>query len=561
MVYNPNANWTAKTNAGARAPTYYIAIEGLTTKHYSTAPVRNAGTTKKLLLNVPTALGEKVEQLQGRQSVSFVDIDLVDNAGEITDLIATEKTSPTFGTLINRRITLYSGYTDLDEADFAPKGVGQISSVKLLDDGVTYRFGLRNLRRHQHDDLFTKAEASGTVPVNTKLAADADAGTKTLQLRDVSNISAGGAGQGSGTGDKLYIGPSSDVTDSGDEEKVQVAAIEGATVTLLEDLVSSYKAGDEVRWATTVIEGPVVNLIYSCLTGDFANGTFPLTKVRGLPTGLGVPAADVDSTGLVDERDKFLYDDSLRFEMRKSVAGFRFLEDKLYRLYGFPLLTGDGKLSFRAYRPPFADVANAGLPQISGADILSWSWERDHKLHVNKAVMGVDFDPETGDPSIEVTEEDTTDQTDTKETEEIEALDTGFRAALRGVRLAEERGAHLLRRFKIVPDILKVTLPLSRRALLHGEVAEITHALIPNIRTGARGLTSVRMEIVERTERFSEQRLIVRLQFANYVRPAAWAPDSYTFDYDAATDAQKEYPAWAPDAGNFADGRSPYEWV
>lgn len=561
MPYNPNANWTAKTNAGAREPTYYIAIEGLATKHYATAPVRNAGTTKKLLLNVPTSLTEKVEQLQGRQSISLMDIDLVDRDDEITDLVSTEKASPTFSTLINRGVTLFSGYADLDEADFAEIARGQVASVKLLEDGITYRLGLRNLRRHQQDDLFTKAEASGTVPVNTKLSADANAGVKIIQVVDPANISPSGPQGPTGSGDFLFIGPSTDAGDAGDEEKIRVTAVLGSTITLVKALVSSYLATDPVRWATSIVEGPVINVIYALQTGDFSNVTFPLTRADGLPTGLGIAAADVDSTGLVAERDKFLYDDVVRFEALRPIAGFRFLEQRIFKLYGFPVLTGDGKLSFRAYRPPFADVAEAGLPTLTETDILSWRWERDHKLHINRVNVGVDLDPETGNPAQEIMTEDETDQTDTKETAEIEQLDTGLRAVLRGVVLAKERGAHLLRRFKVVPDILRIDIPMRRRALLHGEVLEVTHSLIPNVRTGSRGLTSERMEIVEKREEFEKQKISVRLQFANYVRPAAWAPDSFTFDYDAATAAQKEYAAWAPDAGNFADGGSPYEWV
>ncbi len=552
VPYNPNANWTAKTNAGARAPTYYIAIEGLTTKHYSTAPVRNAGTTKKLLLNVPTALGEKVEQLQGRQSISLMDIELVDRDGEITDLISTEKSSPTLATLVNLRVTLYSGYADLDEADFAEKGRGQIASVRLLNDGVTYRIGLRNLRRHHQDDLFTNAGVTGVVPIKTVLSSDANAGTRTLLVRDAANVE---------EGEILFLGPSTDAVDVGEEEKVEIAAVNGLTLTTAEDIVKSYGAGDAVRWASTVVEGPVINLLYALQTGDFASGTFPLTTAIGLPTGLGIAAAEIDTAGLIDERDKFLYDDHLRFEILRSIAGFRFIEERIFRLYGFPVLTGGGKLGFRAYRPPFADIAEAGLPTLTPADILSWRWERDHKLHVNRVNIGVDFSAETGKPSNEVLREDTADQAATKETSEIELLDTGYRATLRGLVLAVERGDHLLRRFKVVPDILSLDMPMSRRALLHGEVLEITHPLIPNIRTGARGLTDVRMEIVERREEFDAEKISVRLQFANYVRPAAWAPDSFTFDYDAATDAQKEFAAWAPDAGNFADGGSPYEWV
>lgn len=561
MPYNPNANWTAATDAGAREPTYYIAFEGLASKHYSTAPVRGAGTTKLLLLNVPTSLTEKVEQLQGRQTISLMDVELEDRDDEITDLVATEKGSPTLATLINLGVTLFSGYADLDEADYAEKARGQVASVTLLGDGVTYKIGLRNLRRHQQDDLCTNAEATSGSPVKAVLSADASAGTKTITVTNVFNMSAGNPLDRTGSGDILFIGPSTDSVDAGDEEKIQIAAINGLTITLVDALASAYDARDPVRWATSVVEGPVINLLYSFMTGDFAHASFPLARADGFPTGLGVAAADMDATGLIAERDKFLYDDDLRFEFLKPIAGFRFLEQRIIRLYGFPVLTGAGKLSFRAYRPVFADVAEAGVPTLTETDVLSWSWKRDHKMHVNKVNIGVDFNPETSLPSQEVLEEDTADQTATKETAEFEVLDNGFRASLRGLVLAAERGAHLLRRFKAPPDILTLKIPLRRRALLHGEVVSLTHSLIPDVRTGLRGFTTERMQIIERREDFDKESILIKLQFGNYVRPAAWAPDSQTFDYDAATAAQKEYAAWAPDAGNFGDGGSPYEWV
>ncbi len=564
MVYNPNANWTAKTNLAAKQPTYYIAIDGLTTKHYSTSKVRAAGTTKLALMKVPDQIGQKVSQLQGRQSITVFSFDLVDNAGEITDLISTEKESPVFSTLVNRKVTLFSGYLDLDEADFAPIGLAEISDVKLNKDGTTYRFTLRDLKRAQLDDIFTNAEATGTVPVNTKLAADANAGTRTLQLLDVSNISAGGAGQGSGTGDKLYIGPSSDVGDSGDEEKVQVAAIEGLIVTTVKDLVSSYKAGDEVRWATTVIRGNPINLIYAVQTGDFANGTFPLTKLRGEPTGLGIAAADIDSAGMQKERDRMIPAHEMEFELKDSVAGFRFLEQKIFRLFGYPIVKGDGKIGFRLYRPAWPDDAGAGLPKIEEKDVRSFEWLRPQDLHVNRVRLGIDIDAETGKPATIVLEEDTADQTATGETAEIDEEDTGFRASLRGVRLAEERAAIWFRRFLKEPSQIKSKTGLLKRAIEAGDVVEFTHSHVPDIKTGTRGLTNKRLEVVEVKHGLKGEEMDFLLQDAGFVRPAFVGPAGAIPGYDSATAAERES-AYVGKPGfpvpDFDDGTRPYEVI
>ena len=559
MPYDPNANWTARTNAAAKEPTYYVVFDGLTTVHYSTAPVRNAAVTKKLLLNVPDQIGQRLSQLQGRQTIASMSFELVDRDGLITDLVSTEKPSPILSTLMNRKVTLYAGYADLDESDYAIIGEYQVSDVSLSNQGTTYKFSCRGIKRHQFEDIFTNAEASGTVPVNTKLSADANAGANSFTLLDVANIS---------EGDKLFLGPSTDSVDAGDEEKVTVASVVGSTVTIGSfvsgqpaTLQSSYDSGDPVRWASTIIDGHPINLIYAIQTGDFANGTFPLLQADGLPTGLGIAASDIDTAALIRERDQMMGGDVWRFEIKNATAGFRFLESRFYKLLGYPFTTADGKYSLRLYRPPFAEDAAAGLPEILEKDIRSWEWRRAQKLHVNKVSLGVDMDAETGKPTNTVVSEDTADQTDTGEIAEFEELDTGFRAALSGARLAEGGGAVLLRRFVKPPMQLVIDTGLRKRALQIGEVPKLTHSKIPDVKAGTRGLSEKRMEIVEKSEELSKDNIRFILQDAAFVRPAVWAPDSFTFDYDAATEAQKEYAAWAPDAGNFADGGSPYEWV
>jgi hypothetical protein len=553
MPFNPNANWTARTAAGAQSPVYYIAIEDLTTKHFSTGPVRSAGTTKKALLRVPDTVAQKLSQLQGRASLTVVSFELVDRDAEITDLVATEKSSPTLATLVNRPVTLYSGYADLAEADYAAVGFGQVDSVEMTDMGVAYRFTLVDLHRHQFDDIFTNAEATQSIPYNTTLAADASAGATQLTPRAVADVQ---------EGDKLYLGPSTHASYTGQEEKVTVLKVTGSAIVLTAPLAKSFKATDELRWATTVIEGNPINLMYAVQTGDFANVTFPLTKVRGEPTGLGIAAGQIDSAGLQKERDRMIPDKVWRFEAKDGVPGFRFLEQRLYRLLGYPAFTIDGKLSFRLYRPAWPDDAASGLPTITKSDVVRWGWRRAHDLHVNKVSVGVDMDPETGEPAETGGGEDTADQTATRETAVFEEENTGLRAGLRGVRDADTVGSVILRRFLKPPAQYELWCHLTKRALQVGEVVSVTHDELPNVETGARGLSAVRLEIVEREERFAQGTVRLLLQDAGFTRPSFVGPAGAITGYDSATAAEREY-AYVGDAGfpvpNFGDGTAPYE--
>jgi hypothetical protein len=558
MPYNPNANWTARTNAAAKAPVYYVAFEGLTTKHFSTAPVRSAGTTKKLLLKVPDSIAQKLFQLQGRASLNLITFELLDRDGEITDLIATEKSSPVFPTLINRAVTLYAGYADLNESDYAIVAVGQVNDVAMTDNGLAVKFTLLDLKRHQFDDLFRNADAGGTA-FNSILSADATAGEASITVPGVGELS---------EGDSIYLGPSTHASYLGQEEKVRVRSVSGNRIHFGAEnpagLTKSFKAGDEVRWATTVLEGNPINLIYALLTGDFANGTFPITKKRGEPTGLGISAASIDTVALLKERDRMISADVRRFEIKSPAPGFRFLEQQIYRLLGYPVATIDGKLSFRLYRPAWPDDAAAGLPTITKSDVLRWRFRRAHELHVNKVVLGVDLDPSSGDPAQEVTTEDTGDQTSTKEIAVFDAKDTGLRASLSGVRLAQTAGSVFSRRCLKPPPQYDIWCPLTKRALQIGEVVLFSHDEIPNMKTGMRGLTNVRLEIVEREERFADGEVRFLLQDANFTRPAFVGPTGAITGYDSATAAEREF-AYVGPAGfpvpNFDDGTPPYEVI
>lgn len=555
MPYNPSAEWTAATALKPQRQVYYAAFDGLTSMHFSTGPVDGATVTKKLLLKNPTGISQKIDQLKGRNSLSLLTLELVDRDRVITDLVATEHSGAPLATLINRKVTLYAGYATLPESKYAVVAVGQVSDCNLLDDGETFRVVLADLQRNTHDDVFTNSDAStGRGRTDTHLTATATAGNKyCIAFGDLSGLSAG---------DKAFIGPNS----SGEEERVTIRTIRSnGEVGFEEALQYSYASGDPFRWATTIIRGNPINMIWSVLTGTFSlTGDFPLLLVRGMPTGLGISTSEIEEDVLAAERDRFLPEHVWEMEIAKPTPGFRLLEDRIYKFLGYPTVSIRGRYSFRLYRPAYPDVAGAGLPQIAQDSILSWRWKRAHELHLNRVKIGVGYDIGTDRVARYRTLEDTADQAATRETIEFSEDEAGFALDYQADRLADACAAGLFRRFLNPPPQITLRCDPTLRAYEAGEVVEVTHPLIPNEQTGERGLSGRRLEIVERAEQFADQTVEYVVQEPGYTRPAFVGASGTLPDYDSATDAQREYlyigPPGTP-APDFDDGTPPYEVI
>lgn len=555
MPYNPNANWTAKVAARAQSPTYYVVIDGLTTAHYSTAPVRSPSVTKKLYLNTPASIGQKVSQLQGRTSLNLFALELVNKGNEINDLFATEKSSPTLPTLINRRVTLYSGYADLVEADYAPWAKAQIRSVRARQEGTLWEFGLTDLRRAQQETIAIHADARGS-QINLAFTQDYAAGVGVFKTN--------GDPSAWRQYDRLFLGPSTDAANPGAEEKVTVQQVRDTTNEVFIDPVTvyKYKSGDRVRAASMRLVGNPYNIMLAILTGDFDNVSWPLDEALGMPTGLDIAAGDIDTTGILKERDRTYPSSVWGIEITKPATGTRVLESFLFRWLGYPRILLSGKIGFRAFRPVYPDDVAAGLATLTEADIIDWEASRAIDDHVNRVVLGVDSAFGGGSPAQLVTLEETADQATTLEEAEIREESTGFLGSQSGARLAQGRASVALRRFVDGPYQIRVRAHATKRALEVGEDLLLTHSRMPNPASSTPGLSSQRVEIVERNEDLVSGRVELVLQDPNFTRPAWIGASGAVPGYDSASANEREYayigPSGSP-VGNFSDGTPPYE--
>jgi len=559
MPYNPNANWTARANAAAQALVYYVAIDGLATPHYSTGPVRSASVTKKPYLHVPSSIGQKISQLQGRTSLNLFTLQLTNKGNELNDLFANERSSPTLASLINRRITLYSGYADLIESDYAVWAQGRIRSVRFSNEGTLLELGLADLRRAQQETICLNADARGS-SIELALSADIVAGVGVFVTT--------GDPTGWNAGDRIFLGPSTDPANPGAEERLTVQQVRDVTNQVFIDPVTTYKykAGDPVRTASTLVIGNPINAMLAFLTGDFANGSWPLLRAVGLPTGMNVDPADINIAAITKERDRCYSSWVMKFEIARPTIGASYLESFIYRWLGYPRIHLNGQIGFRAFRPPFPDDVNAGLATLTPADITDWEVSRDIESRVNRVVLGIDSSLGGGRPAQTVILENATDQTVTEEQAEVREDSTGFAGTYSGGRFAGAAAATFLRRYGDGPYQVRAKCHPWKRAIEVGEDVLLTHPRIPTPKSASPGVTNMRMEVVERNEDLSTGKVELVLQDANYVRPmVVGAAGAGPADYTAASAAQREASTFVGPAGtpvpNFADGTSPYEVV
>ncbi len=129
MTRTTPANWVAAVESPQQKPVYYVDIDGVT-DDYATAPVKGATPSKDVRMRLPSGNSVAIDLLQGTRDVQEVEFELLDIGSEITDLIATEASGAPVSTMVNRKVTLYGGYRDLDESDYAVLFVGRLSGVR-----------------------------------------------------------------------------------------------------------------------------------------------------------------------------------------------------------------------------------------------------------------------------------------------------------------------------------------------------------------------------------------------------------------------------------------------
>lgn len=544
---------TAKT---ANAPSYYITIDGITTKEYSTHPIKAAVLPKIVSMDPPEGTQQTLNPLQNKATVGEIRVNFVDTDSEITDLISTDGNAPTLDTLINRKLTLFAGYTNLDEADFTPVFSGEIRQVDLVAP-LMYRFTVVELKRRFEEllmsDLDDRLNENERVPL-VALSETAFVGQSQIILQSVTAFPPELQG---------FLSPSVPFvlyTKAGNRRQVvnlNRLETEAKRLTFDEAFNDTYLAGDFLSRGT-LVRGNLINLFYSYLVDDFetdaALTSFPLLSSLNSPNGLGLATADIDTASFIKTRDQLLGDYDVEFFHNESVKARTFFEKEIYPLGFFPFVNGAGKIGIRTFAPQGPEVL---VPiRLEKEHMVGFpKWRRLFKDHFNRVVVFGDHNPVKSDFEELVTVEDTTDQTATNETGELKIESRGLRSNVRtfdGIELAREIAFRQLRRWLKGPIEVEVELLFTKRLIQIGDVVEVSHPALPDTVAGSRGLVRELYEVIRTTHNF-EKGIVKLLLFNQGFQPFAYIGPPTMTDFPSATPSEKDF-CYMGDVNNKLDG-------
>ena len=322
----------------------------------------------------------------------------------------------------------------------------------------------------------------------------------------------------------------------------------GSYILTLAD--TSYMLDGELATAATAdepatIRGNVVNVFASLLRGVFSTSDahFPLLEVStasagvsSAPTGLGIPDALLDIAGMKAERDSWRPDDTVELEFRAPEAAREYLRREFFRVFQARLcLLGNGSLGFRFNRPPMPATSAPVLDLGTIAEVRSWAQLLED--HLNKFTIrgdhDPDADPEFADLYADSTTEDTDDRTETGETVEYVIESRWLRTADDGVFLASDLAAHIRQVWLVPPALVSVGVNFRQRRIEPGDVVAVTHPLIPDLRSGVRGVSGRLMHVL-RAEPDTRAGLVVLelldvgLRRYGVIAPASVGSEVYT---------------------------------
>lgn len=297
---------------------------------------------------------------------------------------------------------------------------------------------------------------------------------------------------------------------------------------------------DTTEAASTTIEGNPIDIYRAYMTGDFANGGFPVITSGTTPTGLDVSTEFIDDTELASERDDWLWYWYMKFNFLAPEKGKDFFEQEIFKIFGYPKILSTGKIAARRYRP-----AHPALPPLTldENDIVSLSaLKRLYKDHLTSVKIWGDYNAVTDEfESLLFSFLDTADQTKTQEKPDLEIFSRGLRTEYDGVRTARFATNRWLQRYITPPLELKASVLFKKRALEVGDVVKVSHPELPNLTDGTLGWVDEPCEVTRVVIDFAKGLVNLTLLTTNFgKRYRVIAPNSLVDDHGDQTQEERD---------------------
>jgi len=236
--------------------------------------------------------------------------------------------------------------------------------------------------------------------------------------------------------------------------------------------------------------------------------------------GLGLDASVIDRTQCVtlDSPAEGLYAGVRPFEfaITESFQAQQFLESDVFKPAGmYPVVKNTGQISLRGPRPPAAGVAGAVVCDFNENNLCTLPVV-DRMPVVNEVIFRFDYDGSAYQTERYYLE--ATSLTTFGRGQQWVCESKGLRTELGGQWFAQWAATRLFRRFAGTPTALRGGAPtLQIEAFLMtlpvwaGDYVTVTHSKLPDVTTGAIGVTGRVYEVIDRSPDYAKGRMTYKL--------------------------------------------------
>jgi hypothetical protein len=465
---------------------------------FATGTVAAPTKTKLGHMRKPQGNLQAIDHEQGRSSIGTLPLVFVDVGGEMLRYLAAP--ALTLKTAMTAGAPGAGGYVEVNEAT---DGMPAVGTLEITTGGVVerVRYDLRDDAGKRFRVAAAGRGADGTTAASHSIN---DAITNGEQIRPGQRV-------------QLYAGYAAiDEADYLAVPKMEVISrrfVDGVTLEIIAtDIQRALRrtvfVGASPDAPVTLTDNPVTTALKVLTsTGAGTNGAYDTLAAAN---GLAIPQALVDVAGLETLRAAEFAGETYVFSITGPEDGKAFIEEQIWKTLGcYPVIKQDGKLSAKR-----AKQTGASVVTLDESTITAWGWAMGDAQIINVVEFEYDWDIADARGVYSKRQIYTADQpAGTSSIDKygrrppLSFSSMGIRTANGGQAILDNRAHEVIKRYAEPPLVLTVDTFYRHHLLEAGDNVAVTHARIPNPKTGLRGLTSELFQILNREARWSEGRM------------------------------------------------------
>ena len=247
--------------------------------------------------------------------------------------------------------------------------------------------------------------------------------------------------------------------------------------------------------------GNPINIMLQILTstGAGTNGDYDTLAAAD---GLGIDEDFINITSIEGVRDDWFPGPAYRFgfTIDKRIQAKSWLETEIFKILNvYPVIDADGKFNIKPYKPPLP--ATVSVQTFNEDNIIGLpTYDFNLSGMINEVECHYDWDSEDDEFDTQDFYVDSTSINNRGPGKNPLVLESkGITTALGGSDIFERRKKRVFQRYSNPPPP-KITVKTFFSGWLTevGDIVPITHSLLPDIESGTRGISDVRMEVTNR---------------------------------------------------------------